>query len=271
MYYFLMDSENCTCSQEQGEESSAACFADIPACVLLRSIHTAEKSCCNGNETASCQGSPSGTTCEPSTAGHGADVSISSPEDFRAKTSVYQGRVQESPEQGLGYGLSFPASSARYDRASSSWKIHPCLFPEGSIPCLVTLPRWGMMRHGELWARGMPARLTSGTESGSWPTPKASAGGPDFAKVDRSRTGLSLQTAVAMWPTPTAQDSKNNGAPSQMVRNTKPLNAAVGGSLNPTWVEWLMGWPLGWTDCEPLEMDKFHAWLHSHGKYLTTG
>ena len=26
---------------------------------------------------------------------------------------------------------------------------------------------------------------------------------------------------------------------------------AIGGSLNPTWVEWLMGFPLGWTVCEP--------------------
>ena len=28
--------------------------------------------------------------------------------------------------------------------------------------------------------------------------------------------------------------------------------------LNPSWVEWLMGWPIGWTDLKPLEMDKFH-------------
>ena len=51
-----------------------------------------------------------------------------------------------------------------------------------------------------------------------------------------------------MWPTPTAQDAKNNGGPSQHNRNTKPLNAEVGGSLNPQWVEWLMGYPSGWTD-----------------------
>ena len=23
------------------------------------------------------------------------------------------------------------------------------------------------------------------------------------------------------------------------------------GALNPPWVEWLMGFPIGWTDCEP--------------------
>jgi DNA (cytosine-5)-methyltransferase 1 len=25
---------------------------------------------------------------------------------------------------------------------------------------------------------------------------------------------------------------------------------AAGGALNPTWVEWLMGFPLGWTVCD---------------------
>ena len=32
-----------------------------------------------------------------------------------------------------------------------------------------------------------------------------------------------------------------------------------GGQLNPTWVEWLMGWPLGWTDLELLETAKCHS------------
>ena len=68
-----------------------------------------------------------------------------------------------------------------------------------------------------------------------------------------------------LGPTPTVQDSKNNGGPSQHKRKTKPLNAAIGGKLNPTWVEWLMGWPIGHTDCEPLETDKFLRWLRSHG------
>jgi len=37
------------------------------------------------------------------------------------------------------------------------------------------------------------------------------------------------------------------------------------GTLNPTWVEWLMGWPIGWTDLNALETDKFLTWPHSHG------
>jgi hypothetical protein len=53
-----------------------------------------------------------------------------------------------------------------------------------------------------------------------------------------------------MFPTPTANDAKNNAAPSQRTengRNSDALNVVVGGSLNPDWVEWLMGFPFGWT------------------------
>jgi len=43
--------------------------------------------------------------------------------------------------------------------------------------------------------------------------------------------------------------------------------AANGGQLNPMWVEWLMGWPLGWTDLKPLATDKYQQWLEQHGNY----
>ena len=39
----------------------------------------------------------------------------------------------------------------------------------------------------------------------------------------------------------------------------------INGALNPTWVEWLMGFPLGWTDLQPLETDKFQQWCELHG------
>lgn len=47
----------------------------------------------------------------------------------------------------------------------------------------------------------------------------------------------------------------------------KPLNEQIGGMLNPTWVERLMGWPLGWTDLKPLEMGKFRERQKQHGNY----
>jgi len=83
--------------------------------------------------------------------------------------------------------------------------------------------------------------------------------------------GLHLAHAVKMWPTPSARDWKDNpGAwmwnatnPDGTHRNrTDQLPRKVyavegtaqnGGQLNPTWVEWLMGFPLGHTDLEPSE------------------
>ena len=31
--------------------------------------------------------------------------------------------------------------------------------------------------------------------------------------------------------------------------------------------EWLMGWPIGCTDLEPLEMDRFRRWQQQHGEF----
>ena len=44
---------------------------------------------------------------------------------------------------------------------------------------------------------------------------------------------------------------------------SKELESA--GRLNPAWVEWLMGWPIGWTDLGPLATDRFRSWLLLHG------
>lgn len=41
----------------------------------------------------------------------------------------------------------------------------------------------------------------------------------------------------------------------------------LGGTLNPDWCEWFMGWPIGWTASEPLETDKFRQWLLGHGRH----
>jgi DNA (cytosine-5)-methyltransferase 1 len=93
-----------------------------------------------------------------------------------------------------------------------------------------------------------------------WPTPIASTGGPyknhkgDKKKVPSS--GNPLATAVAMWSTPTANEDAAgtpNGKMQGMLGNHPEVRGTTPeewkkGSLNPNWVEWLMGYPRGWTD-----------------------
>jgi hypothetical protein len=106
-----------------------------------------------------------------------------------------------------------------------------------------------------------------------FPTPKWSSAGPDFAKLDRSKTGISLQAHVALYPTPktngfcggSGAKAKVDQNPELSIKEKRSMNAGNGGQLNPDWVEWLMGWPIGWTDLKPLETDRFRQWCASHG------
>jgi hypothetical protein len=66
---------------------------------------------------------------------------------------------------------------------------------------------------------------------------------------------VTLNRAVKMWPTVTVNTSKNcsEGINWEMRLKKSHLDGVMhqvegSGSLNPTWVEWLMGFPLGWTD-----------------------
>lgn len=47
----------------------------------------------------------------------------------------------------------------------------------------------------------------------------------------------------------------------------KELKLENPGLLNPEWAEWFMGWPMGWTELAPLEMDKFLEWQRWHGVF----
>ena len=101
-----------------------------------------------------------------------------------------------------------------------------------------------------------------------WPTPVASDTG--LRKTPYAQGGTPLSMAATMWRTPSASVVEPK---STVVKLTgrKPsdpqvgLADQVGGSLNPTWVEWIMGWPLGWTDLKQLEMDKSHCAQPAHG------
>lgn len=38
------------------------------------------------------------------------------------------------------------------------------------------------------------------------------------------------------------------------------FRAGNGGKLSPDWTEWLMGWPIGWTDLKPMSREDFERW-----------
>ena len=100
-----------------------------------------------------------------------------------------------------------------------------------------------------------------------WPTPRATDGTKGGPNQRGSKGDLALPSAVikyGKWPTPTANEDAAgtpNGKMQPMlgnhpgVRGTTPEEWSRG-SLNPLWVEWLMGWPIGWTNLEPLETGK---------------
>ena len=101
-----------------------------------------------------------------------------------------------------------------------------------------------------------------------WPTPRASdhkvtGANTNWEAVNRRGK---LPGAVMLWPTPTARLGHQRGAQAKRYLDparSNDLDDAVAhyknpaetesGQLNPTWVEWLMGFPTGWTDLEPSE------------------
>ena len=97
-----------------------------------------------------------------------------------------------------------------------------------------------------------------------WPTPTRC--GNYNRKGLSKNSGDGLATAVKTWPTPKCQDSRaalwdrgksNLGEVVHGGIETLPTKTA---RLNPAWVEWLMGWPIGWSGLKPLETVRFLSW-----------
>jgi hypothetical protein len=133
--------------------------------------------------------------------------------------------------------------------------------------------------------------LTDATGSGLLPTPTASEaarGGRGQGSI-KNGGGVTLKNVVRMWPTPTSRDWKDgsasacanvpaNGLLGRVVHQFPTPTASrraglqshgknvVTGSLNPTWVEWLMGYPLEWTALEPSAMPSSRKSRKSSGE-----
>lgn len=188
---------------------------------------------------------------------------------------------------------------ARYDRATACWKMYEDYFRQGtSKKSSKGWPKAGILRAGVCYRLPKWEHRISETVFGLWPTPTVNmvSGGANGTSpaVQEGRHGINLAGAVqtwatpqtrdyrtgyaerydtkpqknlndqvAKWPTPTARDSSSRG-PSEKERKSPALNhvatGGIGRKLNPDWVEWLMGFPVGWTSLEPLHGQLHHDW-----------
>src|SRR5574343_368116 len=136
--------------QEQGAESSAACFSDIPASVLLRLNLTAAKCSCNDSVTDACPGSPSGMTLRRSTGDRGPGSLTWYAVDSPVRTYLPPEKDKASVVNALYCGPSSPGSLAKFNPALYGWKTRQCSLFGGLEWFAETWPRWGMTRNGEL-------------------------------------------------------------------------------------------------------------------------
>jgi hypothetical protein len=193
-----------------------------------------------------------GMMFKPLTANLGEELLMSYLEAFHAKTLVPQEKAQELMESEVECGEKWLASFVKYDHDSSLWRTHQCSLLGDLDEFLETWPQWGLMRDGECWEQRTLEQTIRGTEFGlsenkKWPTPGASD---------------AIRGTSPNW-----KPIRPSGQPAQY-----PLNQALRditgqtGRPNPIFVEWLMGWPIRWTDLKPLEMDKSHYVQQQHGE-----
>ena len=216
--------------------------------------------------TAFSRPSRSGMTFSPLTDDLGAAVLTWCQAVSRARTSALPAREQALTASGPACGDTWRGSLARFDPATSSWRTAQPSLLEDWGESSVIWPRSGMTVDGQCWELPTLGRRTSGTGSGLWPTPIASDSGGSSGKP---APGKQTQPVGAVrFATPLSRDWRS-GKTSQATaeKNSRPLSEQIGGSLNPTWVEWLMGWPLGWTDLEPLATAKSHCAPQQRGKF----
>ena len=180
-----------------------------------------------------------GMTCALLTDDRGEELLMSFAEAFRARTSAQPEAGGVSAVIARACGEKWPESSVKYDLDSHSWKTAHCLWEEDLPWPSVTLPKWAMTRNGSVCRHPTLERPISATGYGLWPTP--------------TRRDYRSESCSQEYRAKRNEHSRG-----------KTLAWEVGGLLNPEWVEWLMGWPIGHTGLKPLVTGKYQEWLQQH-------
>jgi hypothetical protein len=166
-----------------------------------------------------------------------------------------------------------------------SWKMSPASEQKGSTRSSVIWPASGMTRDGQLYP--LPRLEPHANAIGGGSSPDGEIGGnqllpiPTASQYGSSQNGSnsnrpsagtpSLQTRLnlwgTLWPTPTVADSRSTArhtttaeASHAGTTMTDALRSRLGNAkarLSPRFVEWMMGYPVGWTDCVPSVMPSF--------------
>ena len=238
--------------------------------LTARSTPTASGCSSSGSRTGSSTTPRSGTTPAPSPVKSSGARSTSFRRAFLASRSVWRvGGKGKRTNATVGHGSL--GAFAKFDHATCSLRMSQGFLPGlmgTSVRYSQSFPPSGMTSGGRVYRLPNVEPPTSVTGYGSLlPTPSAVSYGTNLGggagRVGKERPSLQHMARHNMWPT--TQDAKNNGGPAQQRRNTPPLNALVGGPLNPDWVEWLMGWPIGSSALQPLETESLRSWLRLHG------
>ena len=203
--------------------------------VPLSASPTASNPSSSDSETDSLSTSPSGTMCRPSTGDPGVDAWISSLRASHVSPSPLP--VNSKPQtMSETCGPKPLGSFAKFDPDGYCWRTSQAslLLPTGiCTPFSETWPKAGLIAGGSAYRLSRSVRPTSEIGSGLWPTPYASdvrtyrLSAPGSQAHDRSLCSIMRR--------------KENG------------------HLSPDWVEWLMGWPMGWTSLEP--MTELGSWF----------
>lgn len=247
--------------------------------------------CSPGKMTAFSRLSRFGMTYAPLTGDHGAALLTWYLEASRARTSARQVKVPALMAPALDSGGKCTGLLAKYDRNMSLWRTPQCSLLAGLDVFLGTWPRSGMMRNGWCWERTTWVPRMSVSACGYLLSTPPLGQGMKFAtpqardfrtgearRWDNPARSRNLNDQIAKFPTPRTKGMCGGTGSFQKMKDLetkgiitpderKQMTAGSGGQLNPTWVEWLMGWPLEWTALKPLATGKYRLWQQLHSGF----
>lgn len=261
-------------SQGLVEAYSQANSSDGELFAPLKSMTTHEAYCWRDSETESLDLFQFGMTSQPSTQHLGAELLTWYREGFRALTSALPaqcGAEAESTETkaDCGTNTSESLTNAARDLFGGKTRQHSRI-----RDCAALFERWpsaGMFADGQLLELPTSECGTQESASGSLlPTPTArdwkdSPGMTDVRKDGKTRNDRLpmllfsiVRSAGIAWQQMTPTDARTVSVRGLMVTIKGPR-------YSPELPEWIMGWPIGWTDLSPLEMARFQQWQQEHG------